>query len=270
MRILVVLAIAVALSLPGSPAQVPPLPEGPQTRWEIGGTDEIAVQLLFDTAPFVERLPNDLRFATRTDVADKWPEAHAYLTAHPEQARYGVSVLEIAHQDHFSIDGREPEWGENGAAGLWFARVISNGPLHEQARGDEHAWLFHLIPDRAYVEYMNGKGHYAAYGEVTLRRDESGVRHGTIQTADLRVNAACSPLGELRTAGPSFQTLYPPRGTTNMFLVLAFDGNRDGECRGTWNIAGANPLATAVVVGAPVFACCGRFLGGAYRMPVRK
>jgi hypothetical protein len=106
--------IALALLPLRSQAQVPPLPEGAWTRWEIGGTDEIAVQLLFDTAAVAERRPKGLRFVTLADVASKLPAAGAHLAAHPEHAHYAVSFLEIAHQDHFSIDGREPNWHKKG------------------------------------------------------------------------------------------------------------------------------------------------------------
>ncbi len=122
---------------PGLQAQVPPLPERAQTRWEIGGTDEIAVQLLFDSAAVAERLPDGLRFVTLADVASKLPAARVYLAAHPEHAQYGVSFLEIARQDHFSIDGREPQWRKNGAIALWFARVTPTGRNNERARGSD-------------------------------------------------------------------------------------------------------------------------------------
>ena len=270
MKFLRLFVITLTSVTPCLQAQVPPLPKDAQTRWEIGGTDEIAVQLLFDTAAVAERLPDGLRFVTLADVASKLPAARAHLAAHPEHTQYGVSFLEVARSDHFSIDGREPQWRKDGAAALWFARVTPTGLKNERARGSEYVSLLILVPDRAYVEYMNTKGHYAQYGDVTLRREESGVRRGTIQTADLQVEAACTPSGELRTGGPSYQTIYPPRDTVNKFLILAFNGNRDGECQGKWKISGTNPLSKAVVVGAPVFACCGHFLGGAYKMPDRK
>src|SRR4029450_5661921 len=109
MKLLNFLVIAVTLVAPCTQAQVPPLPEGAKTRWVIAGTDEIAVQLLFDTAGVADRLPDGLRFVTLSDVASKLPAAQAYLAAHPEHAQYGVSFLEIASGD-FSIDGRKPQW----------------------------------------------------------------------------------------------------------------------------------------------------------------
>jgi hypothetical protein len=247
-------------------AQVPPLPEGAQTNWKIGGgTDEIAVQLLFDTSAVADRLPEGFRFVTLTDVASKFPPAQDHLTAHPEHAQYGVSILEIAAQKLFSIDGHEPQWPKNGAIAIWLARVAST-MKNELVRGQEHLSLLILVPDKGYVEYMRSKGHYAEYGDVTLRRDESGVRHGSIQTTSLQVDAACTPTVELKTHGSSYQTIYQPRGTVNTFLILAFNGNRDGECKGSWKISGENPLSKAVTVGVPVYACCGEFLGGAYKM----
>jgi hypothetical protein len=265
MQIMRMSVITIALLLPWLQAQVPPLPEGAQTRWEIAGTDEIAVQLLFDTTSVAKRLPEDFRFVTLGDVADNWPTARTYLATHPEQSGYGVSILEIARQDHFSIDGREPRWGASGAAALWLARVAAIGLKEERTRGSEYVSLLILIPDRAYVEYMNKKGHYAEVGQVTLRSDKLGVRHGTIDTTALHVEATCTPRAELSTGGPSYQTIYPPRGTVDSFLILAFSGNRDGQCQGSWKISGTNPLAKAIVVGTPIYACCGQFVGGAYK-----
>jgi hypothetical protein len=261
--------ILTAIAMVTVQAQVPRLPEGALTRWEIRGGDEIAVQLLFDAAALADRLPDGLRFVTLTEMASRVPPAREYLTTHPEHAAYGVSFFEIA-SGRFSIDGREPKWPENGANALWFAQVSSIGPKDERTRGQEHLSLLILAPDRAYAEYMNAKGHYAEYGDVTLLQDESGVRHGTITTPDLQVQAVCAPTGELKTRAPIFQTVYAPRGTVNAFLVLAVDGLRDGQCRGTWKISGAHPLSKTIVVGAPVIACCGHLLGGAYATSARK
>jgi hypothetical protein len=265
-KIVTLFVIAVMLVTFYLQAQVPPLPEGAQTHWRIGGgTDEIAVQLLFDTAAVADRLPEGLRFVTLADLASKFPPAQDHLTAHPEHAQYGVSILEIAAQTLFSIDGREPKWPQNGAMALWLARVTSV-MKNERARGQEHLLLLLFVPDQAYVEYMKTKGHYSEYGNVTLQHDKSGVRHGTIQTTSLQVDATCTPTVDLRTGGPNYQTIYQPRDTVNAFLILAFNGNRDGECEGTWKISGGNPLSKAIIVGTPVFACCGEFVGGAYKI----
>jgi hypothetical protein len=125
------------------------------------------VQLLFGTAAVAERLPDGLRFVTLADVASKLPAARAHLAAHPEHTQYGVSFLEIARSDRFSIDGREPRWRKDGAIALWFARVTPTGLNNGRARGTGYVSLQLLVPDRAYVEYMNTKGHYAQYGDVT-------------------------------------------------------------------------------------------------------
>jgi hypothetical protein len=269
MKILSFFVIAVTLVTPWLRGQVPTLPEGAQTRLVIAGNEEIAVQLLFDTAGVADRLPDGLRFVTLADVASRLPAAQGYLAAHPEHAQYGVSFLEIASGD-FSIDGRKPQWPKNGANALWFAQVTSIGQKDERVRGPEHLSLLLLVPDKDYAKYMNTRGHYAQYGDVTLHRDKAGVRHGTIKTADLEVEAECTPTDQLRTRGLIYQTIYPPRETVNAFLVLTVNGLRDGECRGTWRISGTHLLSKAVVVGAPIFGCCGDLLGGAYGMPGRK
>src|SRR4029453_15889477 len=99
MKILSFFVIAVTLVTPCLRGQVPTLPEGAQTRWVIAGNEEIAVQLLFDTARVRGPPPEGLRFGTLADVASRLPAAQGYLAAHPEHAQYGVSFLEIASGD---------------------------------------------------------------------------------------------------------------------------------------------------------------------------
>src|SRR4030095_12443624 len=98
----------------------------------------------------------------------------------------------------------------HGVTGVQTCALPIFGPKDERTRGQEHLSLLILAPDRAYAEYMNAKGHYAEYGDVTLLQNESGVRHGTITTPDLQVQAMCAPTGELKTRAPIFQTVYAP------------------------------------------------------------
>jgi hypothetical protein len=255
--------VACAL-LVSTTAQIPPLPSGAETHWEIDGVNEIGVHILFDPATVADRLPPNLRFQTLQEIAPKAPFAQKYLAAHPEQAGYGISVLEVVRQ-RFSIDGREPQWPRDGAVGLWFAKVISTSPVNERARGSENLFLFALVPDRDYVGYMRRKGHYSTYGDVRLKRDQSGMWHGTIESADLQVEGACRPSTEASQKGRTgSETFYAPRGEGDHFLVLAWSDHEDHECNGRWEISGSHPLSKAFTIGSSIYACCYRLQGGAY------
>src|SRR4029453_10147197 len=122
MKILSFFVIAVTLVTPCLRGQVPTLPEGAQTRWVIAGNEEIAVQLLFDTAGVADRLPDGLRLVTLGGVVSSVPAAHGHLEGHPEHPQFGVSFLEIA-SGAFPIDDRKPQGPKNGANALWFAQV---------------------------------------------------------------------------------------------------------------------------------------------------
>jgi|SRR6266571_4702171 len=255
-----------------TPAQIPPLPDGAETHWEIDGVNEIGVRMLFDPSTVAERLPPGLRFQTLQEIAPKAAPLQGYLAAHPEQAGYGISVLEVVRQ-RLVIDGREPKWPQDGAVGLWFAKVTSTSLANERARGSADMFLFllTLFPDRDYVEYMRRKGHYATYGDARLKKDESGMWHGTIQSADLRVEGACMPSTEtLQKEGSGSQTLYAPRGEGDHFLIIAWSGHEDHECNGKWTITGSHPLSKAVTMGSSIYACCYRLQGGGYRMEAAK
>jgi hypothetical protein len=105
---------------------------------------------------------------------------------------YAFGVLEIVRQ-RFVIDGRAPNWPQDGAVGPWFDTVASTSQVKERGQGYTTLLLDLLVPDRDYVAYMRGKGHYAVYGDARLKREESGMWHGTIQSTDLQVEGACTP-----------------------------------------------------------------------------
>jgi len=112
---------------------------------------------------------------------------------------------------------------------------------------------------------------YATYGGARLKRDESGMWHGTIQSVDLRVEGACVPSTEtLQKEGSGSQTFYAPRGEGDHFLVIAWSGHEDHECNGRWTISGSHPLAKAVTIGSSIYGCCFPLQGGGYRMDAAK
>jgi hypothetical protein len=247
------------------PAQIPPLPDGRETHWEMTEINEIGVRMVFDPATVADRLPDGLRFRTVKEMAPKDPQVQEYLATHPEQVGYAFGVLEIVRQ-RFVIDGREPNWPQDGAVGLWFATVASTGQVKEGDQGYTTLLLDLLVPDRDYVAYMRGKGHYADYGDARLKREESGMWHGTIQSTDLRVEGACTPAVEaFLKEGTESQALFQPRGEKH-FLWLAWAGHEDHQCNGKWTISGSHPLSKAVTIGWSIYACCYRTQGGAYRV----
>ena len=108
-------------------------------------------------------------------------------------------------------------------------------------------------------------------GDARLKRDESGMWHGTIQSVDLRVEGAGVPSTEtLQKEGSGSQTFYAPRGEGDHFLVIAWSGHEDHECNGRWTISGSHPLAKAVTIGSSIYGCCFRLQGGGYRMDAAK
>ncbi len=109
--------------LPGGHALGQDLPAGGETTWEIRNIKEVVTFALFDPdAPGIG-LPAGLSFIP----AKRVPEAGEYLERHPEHGDWAFSVIEIARQEHFVIDGRAPQVPGHGAIGLWLAPVDASG-----------------------------------------------------------------------------------------------------------------------------------------------
>ena len=265
--ILFVFSILPAIAAPG---QIPALPEGAQTKWVVGEPEEIVTYLLFDATTVRKRLPDFLRFVTIKELsAGNVAWAREHLGQFPAHADWGISFLEIVRMKTFMIDGRSPAWPEAGAAALWFARVAAVDPEKDLGPGRPLLALEFWIPDRDYVAYMRGKGHFASYGDVRLRKDADGNWLGSIEVAGLSASAKCSPVGETAGFGSAgMQAIFPPAnsGMTG-FVRIAFAGHRERLCAdgASWKITGAHPLARGMILGLTSFQFGYDLVGGAYR-----
>jgi hypothetical protein len=267
------LAIAVlgsGLVAGGAGAQVPALPEGARTRWVVAQPEEIVAYVTFDPATVERQRPRVLRFITLAELAGggvRW--ATEYLAEHPAHGRWGVSFLEIVRAGVFTIDGRAPIWPENGAVALWCARVAPSDPAADPGPGRPFLVLELWLPDRAYVDYMLGKGHHASYGDVRLVRNADGSWRGSVDAAGLSVVAGCTPSGPVTGGAGSagMQALFPPLSSSAKDIVrVAFAGHREQDCgsESSWSIRGTHPLAGVVVLSPSVFEFGYDLIGGAY------
>jgi hypothetical protein len=252
-----------------APAQIPALPEGAQTKWVVAGPEEIVTYMIFDPATVAERLPKNLRFITIGELATgnvSWAMEH--LGKFPAHADWGISFFEIVRMKTFTIDGRSPNWPENGAIALWFARVAAADPAKDLGPGKPFLALELWLPDREYVAYMRGKGHYAAYGDVRLRKDADDHWLGSIEVDGLSASARCSPGGENAGFGSAgMQMIFPPANSgISGFVRIAFAGHRVRPCgeSGSWKFKGVHPLAKGMILGLTDFQFGYDLLGGAY------
>ncbi|MCX6556083.1 MAG: hypothetical protein NTW95_01395 [Candidatus Aminicenantes bacterium] len=253
-----------------APAQIPLLPPGAQTKWVVAGPEEIVSYLIFDPATVKEKIPSFLRFITIGELAAgnvSWAKEH--LEKFPAHADWGISFVEIVRMKTFAIDGRSPQWPENGAAALWFARGAASDPAGDLGLGKPFLALEFLLPDRKYVAYMRGKGHYAGYGNVKLSRDANGDWLGSIEAKGLSVAAMCSPAGEIdRSGSAGMQMIFPPANSgISGFVRIAFTGHQIQSCAegASWKFAGVHPMAKGMVLGSASFQFGYDLIGGAYR-----
>jgi hypothetical protein len=264
------ICFAVLLLAMDVPGQIPALPDGARTKWVVDEPEEIVSYLIFDPATVTERLPGYLRFITIKELADGGvPWAMEHLGKFPAHEDWGISFIEIVRMKTFAIDGRSPHWPENGAAALWFARVAPADPSKDLGPGKPFLAMEFWLPDRDYVTYMRGKGHYANYGDVRLRNDVEGNWLGSIAADGLSLTARCSPGDETAGFGSAgIQIIFPPAnsGITD-FVRIAFAGHRERSCAdGTsWRITGEHPLGKGMILGTTSFQFGYDLIGGTYR-----
>jgi len=253
-----------------APAQIPALPAGAQTKWVVAGPEEIVTYMIFDPATVAGRLPEYLRFITIGELAaSNVPWAMEHLQKFPAHADWGISFLEIVRMKTFTIDGRSPIWPKDGAAALWFARVAPSDPVGDLGLGKPFLALEFLLPDREYVAYMSGKGHYASYGDVRLSEDANGAWLGSIEAEGLGATVTFSPAGEIdRSGSAGMQMIFPPANSgIGGFVRIAFAGHRVRPCgeSGSWKFKGVHPLAKGMILGDDSFQFGYDLIGGAYR-----
>ena len=262
--------VLLALASSGTPSQGPALPAGARTRWIVADPHEIVVYVTFDPARVERERTRTLRFITIDELAAgevRW--AADYLARHPAHRNWGISFLEIIRAGTFTIDGRTPDWRTHGAAALWCARVAPSDPTADVGPGRPLLVLGFWVPDRAYVTYVRGRGHYATYGNVTLEDDVAGTWRGSVDTGDLAVTARCVPSGAVTGGAGSAgaQVLFPPLSSGMRDIVrVAFAGHRERECGdgSSWQLRGIHPLAGGVVLEPSVLQFGYELSGGAY------
>lgn len=253
-----------------APAQIPALPQGAQTKWVVAGPEEIVSYLIFDPATVAELLPKFLRFITIKELAEggvRWAKEH--LDKFAAHVNWGISFIEIVRMKTFDIDGRSPQWPEQGAAALWFARVAPADPANDPGPGKPFLALEFWLPDSSYVAYMRGKGHFATYGDVRLRQDADGSWLGTVEADGLSLVAKCSPGDETAGFGSAgMQAIFPPAnsGITKVVRIV-FAGHRERSCgeEASWKFKGVHPLAKGMMLGDTSFQFGYNLIGGAYQ-----
>lgn len=250
--------------------QMPTLPEGAQTKWVVAGPEEIVSYLIFDPATVAELLPKFLRFITIKELAEAGvPWAKEHLDKFPAHAEWSISFIEIVRMKTFTIDGRSPNWPAGGAAALWFARVEPSDPTGDLGPGKPFLALAFWLPDKEYVAYMRGKGHFATFGDARLRQDADGSWLGSVEADGLSLVAKCSPGDETAGFGSAgMQAIFPPANSGITSVVrIAFAGHRERPCGegASWKFMGVHPLARGMILGATSFQFGYDLIGGAYQ-----
>lgn len=269
MRAAIIVVVLAAFGVPGLWAQEAPLPPGALTEWIIREPEEIVAWLAVDVRDIATALPAGTRYLTIGELAQRGiPWALAYLGAHPSHAEWGVSFFEVVRAGTFAIDGVTPDWPVNGAAALWAVRVERDEANRPPLTAPAFVMLDFWIPDSAYVQMMRAKRHYAEYGSVALALHE-GQWHGTVEAADLSVDARCAPSPSAETSEGSggMQAFYPPATSSDAdLLIVTFAGHRIQECATevAWAFRGAHPLAKTVMIGPPSFQAGYTLRGAAY------
>lgn len=227
--------------------------------WIVNHPEEIVGYLLFDPVAVADRLPESLRFITVGELAGRGVEwAADYLTDEQVHRDWGISFFEIVRMESFTIDGRAPEWPDDGAAALWLARVTPSEPQVNLGPGTPLLMLEFWIPDASYVEHMWERGYYSTYGDVRLRREADGTWKGSVNVDSLNVLAECRPCGPVTGGVGSFaqQILVPPRLFTSADLIqVELAGHRIQSCEAgsSWELTGTHPLAAGVMLSSSTY-----------------
>jgi hypothetical protein len=267
--VVIVLVLAVSAIADKADAQVPQLPEGALTHWAIEGPEEIVTWVLFDPTTVDHQLPARLRFITLGELAAggiRWAVDH--LSKKPSRAQWGISFLEIARMEMFTLDGDALVLPEDGAVGLWFARVAPAHNATDLGPGQPYLALEFWLPDSSYAAKFREKGHYATYGNVVLSRYEDGKWRGTIAVDGLSIVAECVPTGSITGGQGSagMQSIFPPASSLANVVRVAFAGHLVRGYREDlpWILRGTHPLAGGEIIGPAEFQFGYRLVGGAY------
>lgn len=234
------------------------LPQGGLTTWEMEDVTEIVTFALVDPETVAHSFPEGLGFLPAAAVP--MPEIQEHIRQHPEHATYAFTVVEVAHQGVFRIDGKSPAMPPDGAIGLWLAPVDPTDLMTEHAEHPAAELLASAegavvslgvwAPDREYVGYMRECGHFGEYGMATLRTDDAGKLSGVIQLDNLRITASAQPIGEAQIDPRSgAQVMFWPGEQITRGAVITASGSSNQPCEAEWTAEGDHPLAHAVFVG---------------------
>lgn len=219
--------------------------------WRIEEPDEIVSYRTFDPALVADKLPAEVEFVLIGDVADQglsWAKRH--LERHPDHRDWGISFLEIIRADTFSIGSEEPDWPEGGAAAVWFARLRAKDTTAEYYGQTLYLALGFWLPDHEFVQHMNDNSYFAAYADITLRRQGDQDWKGSIHTHDLDVRASCEPIGDIHeySSGGRQYIIPPADSEIDDVIRVDFIGHKIQECETLtdWEISGEHPLASSV------------------------
>jgi hypothetical protein len=213
---------------------------------------EVVGYVIFDPTDLAGILPPSLRFLTVSELAAQGiPWAADFLAEYEGQASWGISFIELFRAETFSIDGRQPDWEQDGAAALWLARVL---PMElggiELGPGTPLLVLDFSMPDSAYAAYMGGKGYQVTYGSARLAKDAGGTWRGSFHSSGASVTVACTPTGPIG-GGPQSRgsQVLVPSGSADL-VRIAFAGHRDQQCAepAPWSLEGDGPLARGIIV----------------------
>ncbi len=252
------------------PARPPSLTTGGRALWTLEAPAQLVEWRTFDPRTVRNRLPPAVRFETVGEVARQGlPWALRYLEAHPEQEEWGISFVEVVRAASFAIDGRSPAWGEDGAAGLWFARVAW---VDRPASVDDGRLLLALdawISDSDFAARAGALGYHWAVGAAALRHDPDGEVTASVSAPGLEIRGNCrlARAASEATSGVGRQSILPPATSAIEGLVrVAFSGHRERACDGAshWSITGSHPLAATTPIDDLVFQFGYRFVGGVY------
>lgn len=250
-------------------SQVPALPEGGQTKWIVEGPEEVVSYLIFDPLTVKERIPPFLRFISIEELANdqvEWAKDH--MLKYPTQASWGISFIEIVRMETFAIDGHSPNWPNNGAVALWFARVAPKNPKIDLGPGKPFLALDFWMPDSNYVSYMLDKGYYASYGDIQLYKNLDDRWTGSIKTNDLSLVLKCKTTHKVEGFGSrGMHIIFPPAQTSiKNFTRIAFAGHQELLCEkgAIWKFQGTHPLVCGVILGETIFQYGYELVGGVY------
>jgi hypothetical protein len=235
----------------------------------------IVTFLLFNPKDSAVALPEGLSFVALKDVPA--PEFEEHLKKHPEHADWAFSFVEFVRPKTWVLDGKSLILPKDGAIGVWFAPVdhsklgsLIPKDIYDSVLAPSPDALLVLglwIPDSAYVEHMQSRGHRAEYGMATLIKDSNGTYHGELRVDDLTMTAEATPHGDVSyEPDPFTQVFFEPGKRVEKVVILAGEDARERSCTAEWTKSGDHPVTRGVFLGPTFLNVEGPLKGSAYRI----